>query len=74
MQIRSADAHASASPSRNVATDGEGVTCPARHSDAIRECLLDAYIRLEGHCLNGPRLSQAARLSASRLAHAFTSC
>lgn len=29
---------------------GRGATCPARQSDAIRQCLLDAYIRLGGHC------------------------
>lgn len=33
-------------------------------------CILDAYIRLEGSHLNRPRLRQAARLSANRLAHA----
>jgi hypothetical protein len=28
---------------------GRSVTCPARHSDAIRRRVLDAYIRLEAH-------------------------
>lgn len=26
---------------------GRNATCSARHSDAIRECILDAHIRLE---------------------------